>query len=94
MLYGRADCRPRLTVANADRFPNPRAGLTKTLEWCNSTFNFNSTWCVAILGAHTLGQARPSASGFRGPWVADARHLNNAYFQDLRNKRWLQVRTT
>jgi len=50
MLYGRADCRPRLTVANADRFPNPRAGLTKTLEWCNSTFNFNSTWCVAILG--------------------------------------------
>jgi len=48
----------------------------------------------AVLGAHTLGQARPSASGFRGPWVADARHLNNAYFQDLRNKRWLQVRTT
>ena len=37
---------------------------------------------VAILGAHTLGDAGVNRSGFRGPWVPQTAVFDNMFFID------------
>jgi len=41
---------------------------------------------VAIIGAHTLGQATPQNSGFQGPWAPPGNRLDNAFYRSLRDR--------
>jgi hypothetical protein len=45
---------------------------------------------AALLGAHTIGGAHPSASGYTGRWVTalESRKFNNNYFVSMLTKGW------
>ena len=60
------------------------------------SFGFTANEAVAILGAHTLGRATPSNSGFQGPWVPRDNTLDNAYYVDMNNAAagWAQTKVT
>ncbi|KAF6024192.1 APX2 [Bugula neritina] len=95
MVYGRQDCPDgpyTASTVNAANFPNPRQGLAVTVKWCLDTFGLSSQFCVALLGAHTLGRARARFSGFEGAWVRGAGefHLNNGYYRELVEGPWIQ----
>ncbi|KAF6039354.1 APX2 [Bugula neritina] len=96
MVYGRQDCPDGPNTAstvNAANFPDPRQGLAVTVQWCLDTFGLSSQFCVALLGAHTLGRARKEASGFEGAWVPESGEflLNNAFYVELVIGPWVQV---
>ncbi|XP_013412191.1 putative ascorbate peroxidase [Lingula anatina] len=79
--YGRTDCDPA-TVATRS-FPSGIANLTKTLQFFANEFSFTSRETVALLGAHTLGEAHRENSGFRGRWVPRKDSFDNDYFVKL-----------
>jgi hypothetical protein len=51
----------------------------------NNMDNFDAT---ALLGAHTLGHAHPSISGFRGSWDPTPTVFDNLYWQVLQGNDW------
>ena len=90
--YGRTDCptSPSTTVLN--EFPNPHGNLTHVLDVFEGQMNMSVRQVVAILGAHTLGDAGVARSGFRGPWVPQTTVFNNMFYRQLRNPNndWFQ----
>ncbi len=52
---------------------------------------FSLRQIVALLGAHTLGEATPANSGFRGPWAPPRTSFDNRYYTGLRNAPWTQI---
>lgn len=53
--YGRVDCTAnggpiQDKPENVANFPNPRAGLDATLDWCQRVLHMNNEECVALLG--------------------------------------------
>eukprot|EP00961_Rhodomonas_salina_P141375 1903419-Rhodomonas_salina.1 len=84
---GRTDA----TVQNANpNLPNPHGGIEQVVEFFEAAFDFDERESVAIMGAHTLGRARPDNSGFRNPWVHNSHVLDNEFYQDLRDRNWRQ----
>jgi len=51
---------------------------------------FNDQEIVALSGAHTLGRAHKSRSGFDGPWTRSPLRFNNAYFKHLIEEEWVK----
>jgi hypothetical protein len=46
-------------------------------------FNFNEEEAATIMGAHTLGGAEPTESGYRGPWTGRRDGLDIEYYRNL-----------
>ena len=90
--YGRTDCStsPHTTVIN--EFPNPHGNLSHVLDVFQVGMNMSVRQAVAILGAHTLGDAGVARSGFRGPWVPQTAVFDNMFYRQLRNPNndWFQ----
>lgn len=64
--------------------PLPSADMTTSelLHWFSSHFQFSAKETTAIMGAHTIGTARPENSGFQGEngWVNNNKRLTNGYY--------------
>lgn len=56
--------------------------------------DFTERETVALIGAHVLGRAESSISGYSGAWVKDNDHFTNKYFKDLIDKRWVRLNPT
>ena len=56
-------------------------------------FDFTVEEATVIVGAHTVGRAHSTGSGFDGKWTTDSFAFNNAFFVNLLNKnsQWDQV---
>ena len=68
----------------AESFPNGgHAGYAHIMDYFKQKFNFTPAEAVALLGAHTLGGARLSASGFAGMWTQSKNKLNVEYFTNM-----------
>jgi len=52
---------------------------------------FSEQDVVALLGAHVLGRAVPSISGYDGAWVPRSDRFSNDYFRDLLVVPWRKV---
>ena len=77
-------------ACNATRGPHrdlPSADLTThgVLSYFSNVFGLTTDETVAVMGAHTLGTARRTNSGFNGTggWVGNINLLNNAYYAGL-----------
>jgi len=53
-----------------------------------SKLNFSERETAALMGAHVLGQATRSTSGYEGTWVRNTGRFSNQYFQDLIGRPW------
>ena len=54
------------------------------MDWLTPRYGFTVENFVALMGAHTLGAAHASATGFSGPWVPDTEEFNNEYYKHLK----------
>jgi len=82
-----------LLEANCDEFPSPNLATPGLLEFMDETFCFGNEETTAIMGAHTLGEARPENSGFEGigGWVPNMNKLDNQYYQQVLLSGWKQI---
>ena len=81
--FGRTDC---ATSPNAEEYlsiPAAKSAWNATLEWFDEFFDFDEEDVVAIMGAHTLGRATHTASGYDGQWTQHPHVLNNEYYWSL-----------
>lgn len=52
------------------------------MAFFETEFGLDANETVALLGAHTLGRAQSSNSGFNGPWITGETTLfNNQYYK-------------
>lgn len=94
-IHGRKDttaANPLLATGRS--LPSNHGDLNALTSFFNTAFGMTTSQAVAIMGAHTLGRARPTNSGFDGRWDASPAALDNAYYRDLLNRGWTQVRLT
>ena len=92
LKYGRTDCPTSPSTTDTEQFPNPHGDLAHVIEVFGDQMNMTVRQVVAILGAHTLGAAAITRSGFRGPWVPQATVFNNDFYRQLSstNNDWFQ----
>lgn len=92
LKYGRRDCPTSPMTAVSRVFPNPHGDLTHVLDFFREEMNMTVREVVAIIGAHSLGRATLSNSGFNGRWVGTADTFSNDFYRELANgnNRWMQ----
>ena len=70
--------------APAEAFPDGgHATRSHVMQYFHDEFNYTPQEVVALMGAHTLGGARLSASGFAGMWTQSKNKLNLEYYTNL-----------
>jgi len=93
-FFGREDCStsPDLDagITNVKPFPGGTFAWQESFNWLNANFGFDVEETVAILGAHTIGRAHASDSGFTGPWVEEWGTFDNEYYKDILKDDWVQ----
>lgn len=67
--FGRKDCASSPNAIEHLTVPPATTGWNATLLWFDEFFDFDEEDVVAIMGAHTLGRATQSASGYTGQWT-------------------------
>jgi catalase (peroxidase I) len=89
--HGRKDahsgCDP---ILDQRSLPNAHGDLEHVVDFFKGAFEFNMSESVAILGAHTLGRARPANSGFQDAWVKREHALDHRYYVDMIEQTWIQ----
>eukprot|EP01084_Bolivina_argentea_P142765 250776_1 len=93
--FGREDCSTSPNVnestTNIKVFPQGSSGWDDIFEWMSDNLELNTEESVALIGAHTLGQAHEDVSGFENQWVTDWDAFNNQFYIDLSSETWQQV---
>ncbi|XP_066913603.1 putative ascorbate peroxidase [Clytia hemisphaerica] len=85
-----------------ENFPDAKWNLNAVEDFFeNDGFVFDPADVVAILGAHSLGRAHTSNSGYEGKWlngfrfrnpnVAHSDVLDNFYYRQINNDGWNQI---
>jgi len=83
--YGRKDC-PTAPFGGNETLPSSNLNYKGMMDYFAKEFNFTSAEVVALMGVHTLGEARTNNSGFFGKWwLTVPNQMNNAFYQILRN---------
>jgi len=81
---GRVDCTTSPDTDAEHEFPEALwTDRSLIMDYFATMFGFSVKETVAILGAHTIGQARPFSSGFRHAWVERQKTFNNQYYIDM-----------
>eukprot|EP01084_Bolivina_argentea_P306384 529439_1 len=85
---GRRPCAssPDATISPTTHFPSPHLGWDPMFDFFEQYFDFDIEESTAIMGAHTLGRAHKTGSGFDGKWTLDPWALNNRFFVELLDK--------
>eukprot|EP01084_Bolivina_argentea_P309445 535252_1 len=90
-FFGRPECplSPDALTTNipGTEFPLAHLGWDPAHEFFEDAFDFTVEETTAILGAHTLGKAHPTASGFDGKWTSTPFHFNNEFYKQLLDSR-------
>jgi len=70
------------------RLPDAELGRSHIIDIFISKLEFTERETAALMGAHVLGRAVRSVSGYNGNWVPNNDRFNNDYFQDLLARPW------
>lgn len=73
---------------HGERLPNSELGHSHIFDVMVTKLNFSERQTAALMGAHVLGQATRSISGYEGSWVRNNARFSNQYFQDLIGRPW------
>jgi len=73
---------------HGERLPNAELGHSHILEVMVMKLNFSERETAALMGAHVLGQATRTISGYEGSWVPRHARFSNQYFEDLIGRPW------
>jgi len=89
-VAGRKDPQQLSDLAFGPRFPRrmPQFFAFSEMERVCSRNGLDNFHCSALLGGHTVGQAHPSISGFRGSWDPTPAVFDNQYWQVLQGQDW------
>jgi len=63
--------------------PSANLNTAEVLHFFSSEFGFGAEETVALMGAHTIGEAAIENSGFDGQWVSDNQRLDNRYYRAM-----------
>ena len=80
--YGREDCSTSPVTSAELEFPDAHGDLTHVLSYFGA-IGMTDKQIVALIGAHSLGDANPENSGFIGPWTSPRDVLDNKFFMAL-----------
>jgi len=73
---------------HGERLPIAELGHSHIFVMMVMKLNFSERETAALMGAHVLGQATRSISGYEGSWVPRHDRFSNQYFQDLIGRPW------
>eukprot|EP00930_Biecheleria_cincta_P080020 TRINITY_DN680_c0_g1_i5.p1 TRINITY_DN680_c0_g1~~TRINITY_DN680_c0_g1_i5.p1 ORF type:complete len:502 (-),score=84.83 TRINITY_DN680_c0_g1_i5:226-1731(-) len=75
----------------AGRLPNPENGCSAVEETFINSMGLSWAHAAALMGVHTLGQAKISNSGYDGWWSdpENSRRFNNNYYVSMLIKGWI-----
>jgi catalase (peroxidase I) len=63
--------------------PSPNLNTAEVLHFFSNEFGFGAEEVVALMGAHTIGEAIVENSGFDGKWVNNNERLDNRYYNAM-----------
>lgn len=81
--WGRTDCGASKTAGPARTLPSANAEDGEVFNYFATVFGLSVPETTALLGAHSLGRASRTNSGFDGQWDPSPGRLDNAYYQSL-----------
>jgi len=85
-LFGRVDSQS--CSGHASRLPNAELNHDHIRNIFVHRLGFSERDVVALLGAHVLGRAQASISGYDGAWVPRNDIFTNEYFRDILTVPW------
>jgi len=81
---GRVDCATAPYTTDMDPFPSAKSNYDDIMTYFNTTFGFSPLEVTALMGAHTMGNAEITNSGYNGPWVSgEFLYFNNKYYSNM-----------
>jgi hypothetical protein len=91
--WGRKDCptSPHAPTETAEDFPMSIVGYQPTVNFFQQRFGFNPKQTLALMGVHSLGNAKRRNSGFAGAWSHKREALSNRYYNHLTDFSWTQM---
>eukprot|EP00951_Prasinocladus_malaysianus_P031635 scaffold304162_cov33-Prasinocladus_malaysianus.AAC.1 len=89
---GRPDCDGDYRKGPHREMPQSTGNGEYVITYFKETFGLeNVTEIVALMGAHSLGQASMDNSGYNGTWLGHPHYLDNTYFDELMAGPWTQL---
>eukprot|EP01084_Bolivina_argentea_P307539 531585_1 len=93
---GRNECKfsPNAITTSETTFPSPHLGWDPLFDFFKDFYDFDLDETTVLMGAHSLGRAHKSASGFDGKWTHNSWEFNNQFFVELLDKsnQWDQTK--
>ena len=87
---GRLDCPTSPFETARHTFPSPAMNRTAMMNWFSSYefgFGMNEKQVTALMGAHSLGEAKRENSGYNGSWTPNRENVfDNEFYQGLSDK--------
>lgn len=92
--WGRKDCptSPDAPSETASDFPGGTAGHNATVGFFKERFGLSPKQTLALMGVHSLGNAKRRNSGFAGAWSHKRESLSNRFYNHLTDFTWTQMR--
>jgi len=82
--FGRVDCETAPYSSDVEKFPSSTFNYQEIMSFFSEEFGFSPLEVTALMGAHTLGNAEITNSGFHGTWVqGEAGQFNNKYYSNM-----------
>eukprot|EP00931_Biecheleriopsis_adriatica_P115466 TRINITY_DN91251_c0_g1_i1.p1 TRINITY_DN91251_c0_g1~~TRINITY_DN91251_c0_g1_i1.p1 ORF type:complete len:711 (-),score=119.42 TRINITY_DN91251_c0_g1_i1:231-2264(-) len=85
---GRADSASCQDDGHGKRHPDAELGHAHIRKQFVDTLGFTERETAALIGAHVLGRAETSNSGYNGAWVPRNDRFTNDFFRDLLRRPW------
>merc|ERR1711997_123206 len=84
--WGRDDCSTSPSTDDVHTFPAATMTRTEMIDYFSDHFSMNETEVLALMGAHTLGNANRDDSGYSGSWTVDKpQYFNTGFYRLLVN---------
>ena len=78
------DCSTSPHTSDVGNFPSATMNYDEIMDYFVNEFDLNPLEVTALMGAHTLGQAKIFNSGYNGPWVSgETTWFNNKYYSNM-----------
>ena len=82
--WGRVDCADSPSTTDVHTFPEPTMDYSEMMEYFSDMFGMDEDEVTALMGAHTLGGAKASNSGYAGVWMEGEKlYFNNQFYKRM-----------